>query len=421
MLLACLKASLQLNLVACRCGRLREVQVPSCRISTPENKSKGRSYANCCENLRGGGAPETTRLRGQSKTEYVLIVAIIALVVVFAGPQVAGAIRNQLNTVTETLDEGTSESAFKGDVDVPDPENGTAFAVYSADDNSLMFYKRRGVPQVGDMFNDRRVTEVYTGFETEAYSRVGSWWGEVTTPWYMECDAIKSVTVIDNGIRPSTLRYWFQNFTNVTSIDINRLGKPSDNTLFHLFTGCASLTSIRANDFLHNMTLVNLDGTFYGCRSLASVDFSSCKINYLFNIAHAFQGCSNLESVSFPEGQTARLNRLDWAFGGCSSLKTLDLSAFDTCDVRSEMKDVPQPNAHLFDGSPIERITFGNRWTWTTLRSSSYLSGGRWRSVSTGNEYSPANLPNYAADTYTLVEQDSLPQRQKHPLRPFRP
>ena len=61
---------------------------------------------------RGGVAPETTRLRGQSIIEYVLIAAVIGLVVVFAGPQVAGAIRNQFNQLTEMLDDGTSEKAF---------------------------------------------------------------------------------------------------------------------------------------------------------------------------------------------------------------------------------------------------------------------------------------------------------------------
>lgn len=99
----------------------------------------------------GGVAPDTIRLRGQSTLEYVLIATVIGLVVVFAGPLVSGAIRNQFNQVTETLDEGTSENAFKDAVDVPDPQDGTAFAVYSTDDNSLMFYKRRGVPQVGDI------------------------------------------------------------------------------------------------------------------------------------------------------------------------------------------------------------------------------------------------------------------------------
>ena len=56
---------------------------------------------------RGGVAPEATRLRGQGIIEYVLIIAVIGLVVVFAGPQVSGAIRNQFNQVSTTLDSGT--------------------------------------------------------------------------------------------------------------------------------------------------------------------------------------------------------------------------------------------------------------------------------------------------------------------------
>ena len=61
---------------------------------------------------RGGVAPKTTRLRGQSIIEYVLIIAVIGLVVIFAGPQVSGAIRNQFNQVTNTVDSGTNGDSF---------------------------------------------------------------------------------------------------------------------------------------------------------------------------------------------------------------------------------------------------------------------------------------------------------------------
>ena len=61
---------------------------------------------------RGGVAPKTTRLRGQSIIEYVLIIAVIGLVIVFAGPGVAGAIRNQFNQVTNTVDSGTDGDSF---------------------------------------------------------------------------------------------------------------------------------------------------------------------------------------------------------------------------------------------------------------------------------------------------------------------
>ncbi len=59
-------------------------------------------------NLRGGVSPRDTRLRGQSIIEYVLIIAIIGLVIVFAGPGVAGAIRNQFNLVGNTVKSGTT-------------------------------------------------------------------------------------------------------------------------------------------------------------------------------------------------------------------------------------------------------------------------------------------------------------------------
>ena len=62
----------------------------------------------------GGVVSKATRLRGQSTVEYVLLIAIIGLVVVFAGPPVAGAIRNQFSAVTNTLDAGTGGGTEAG-------------------------------------------------------------------------------------------------------------------------------------------------------------------------------------------------------------------------------------------------------------------------------------------------------------------
>lgn len=60
----------------------------------------------------GGVSSRGTLLRGQSIIEYVLIAAVISLVVVFAGPQVSGAIRNQFNQVTNKVDSGTEGDNF---------------------------------------------------------------------------------------------------------------------------------------------------------------------------------------------------------------------------------------------------------------------------------------------------------------------
>ena len=63
-------------------------------------------------NLRGGVSPRNTSLRGQSIIEYVLIIAVIGLVIVFAGPGVADAIRNQFNQVANAVDSGTDGDSF---------------------------------------------------------------------------------------------------------------------------------------------------------------------------------------------------------------------------------------------------------------------------------------------------------------------
>ena len=63
---------------------------------------------------RGGVARRAANLRGQSIIEYVLIIAVIGLVIVFAGPGVAGAIRNQFNLVGNTVNNGTVGGAEGG-------------------------------------------------------------------------------------------------------------------------------------------------------------------------------------------------------------------------------------------------------------------------------------------------------------------
>lgn len=62
----------------------------------------------------GGVSPRGTLLRGQGIIEYVLIIAVIGLVIVFAGPGVAGAIRNQFNLVGNTVNSGTTGGTSGG-------------------------------------------------------------------------------------------------------------------------------------------------------------------------------------------------------------------------------------------------------------------------------------------------------------------
>ena len=58
--------------------------------------------------VRDFRAAKAGELSGQGLIEYVLIIAVISLVVVFAGPAIAGAIRDQFQKIATTLSTGTT-------------------------------------------------------------------------------------------------------------------------------------------------------------------------------------------------------------------------------------------------------------------------------------------------------------------------
>lgn len=241
--------------------------------------------------------------------------------VVFAGSLVAGAIRNQFNTVTETLDEGASGNAFKDPVDIPDPKRGTAFAVYSEDDYSLMFYKRRGVPQVGDIFNDRCVTEVYTGFEMAFYQRTAGTSDMIddaiyNTPWFDCRNDIRVIKVADDGIKPKSIENWFARFESVESIDLTLLDASNVRSMKCAFSWCKSMKSVKLNDTFD--TVPNLVDAFYYCMSLESLDLSCLRSGIGRNFWGTFAGCESLKTLSLPT-QTV-IDDMSYAFNECVKL-----------------------------------------------------------------------------------------------------
>ena len=361
------------------------VEIVSILCSISQSNSRGAAHACSGNSFRGGVSPRfTRRLKGQSTVEYILIIAIIVLVVLIAGPWVSSAIRNQFNFVTGAIGSGTTGENFCGPVDIPDPQNGTAFAVYSEDDHSLMFYKRRGVPKVGDMFNYRRVTAVYTGFETGTYTLVETptnRYGSSTAPWAAHQSQIEAVKIVDDGIAPKSVSVWFSNMTKLKSVDVARLDTSK---------------------------CTQMGDTFFMATQLQSLDLSSWDVSSTYNFSCMFQECHSLKNLDIRGWSTHPDNVILFGmFFDCPCLQSLDLSGFDSTSVVSA-------NKMFGNCQSLSKVSLGSKWKWVIYDdgkgtnsylpapSSKYIGGadGKWYSVSTGKGYAPQDIPNNTADTY---------------------
>ena len=177
-----------------------------------------------------------------------------------------------------------------------------AFAVYSADDQSLDFYKRFEVPKVGDTFEGKTVTEVYTGMETTRYTAIdpNDSDGATNVPWYSRSSDCKSVSVVDDGIKPINIAFWFHHFDNCISFDVSNLDTSS---------------------------VLSIEHTFYSCKNVKNLDLSTWDLSHCESAVSAFAWSSKLESIEFGSISTANFKSYGcyWMFTGCSNL-SLDCS-----------------------------------------------------------------------------------------------
>ena len=193
-----------------------------------------------------------------------------------------------------------------------------AFAVFSTTDNSLNFYRRSALPTVGEMFSNRYVTAVYTGFEDSAIG-----------PWKEYSSVIMNVSVVDKGIQPAKVQYWFKDFANCVFMDLSKLDTSKVTNMNKLFSGCSSLVNLDISGFSTSQ-VTNMAGMFLGCSKLISIDLSHFDIAKVTSMTRMFQDCSSLVNLVLPTSGTPRMNVLVGMFQNCSSLVVLDLSGINT-------------------------------------------------------------------------------------------
>ena len=193
------------------------------------------------------------------------------------------------------------------------------FAVYSEDDASLTFYKRRALPVEGSVFEGKKATAVYASIQNT----------NSASPWKGIASKIKRVAVVDDGIAPQTMYAWFINCDNLLSVNLSKLDTSKTTSLGYAFSGCKSLTDIDLTK-IDTSSVGSFADVFQYCSSLRSVNLAGWDTSSGKDFRQMFYRCASLEEINISSFKTSASTSFEQMFSGCSSLRSLDLSHFDT-------------------------------------------------------------------------------------------
>ena len=204
----------------------------------------------------------------------------------------------------------------------------TAFAVFCATDGSLIFYNRDTVPAVGDTFEGKVVSNVYTGFGNTSYDSLNQ------SPWYNQRQSIQKVSFTSEfkTFKPTDLDNWFEGATNMTTFDGTNLDTSNVTSMNGMFYYCPKLTSINLSGF-NTSNVTAMAAMFYGCSALTSLDLSSFDVSSVIYMQEMFYDCSALTSLDLSNFNASKAQTLETMFCGCSELTTLNLRGFRTSSV----------------------------------------------------------------------------------------
>lgn len=133
------------------------------------------------------------------------------------------------------------------------------YAVFTASDGSLNFYKRTSMPESGSGI------EVYPVDEEDCDYTDGA------APWNAHTREIKSITVVDDGISPTSMGEWFAGCENCLTIDVTKLNVERVRTFWATFAACASVETLDLSTWNVPADVETTNFTFHEMRDVATI------------------------------------------------------------------------------------------------------------------------------------------------------
>ena len=135
-----------------------------------------------------------------------------------------------------------------------------------------------------------------------------------------------------NTAKVTDMNGMFYNCTALKSLDLSSFNTAKVTDMSNMFYSCESLTSLDLNSF-NTAKVTDMSLMFYGCQRLTSLDLSSFNTANVTDMSNMFQACQWLTSLNLSSFNTAKVTNMRYMFNNCQSLTSLDISSFNTANV----------------------------------------------------------------------------------------
>ncbi len=219
----------------------------------------------------------------------------------------------------------------------------TAYAVYSAGDNSLEFFYGYP-PAVGSIsprnktvtavYNNNIDTTPYLCYSDENRDDAFSSAKSVLPEWKEHASTTKSVYFDETfkAVTPVSTSGWFYNFTEVETFDFAGLDTTNVTDMSYMFWGCSTVQALDLSSF-NTANVTDMHGMFRVCKNLTTLTMSGFNTSNVTDMSRMFAACEKITDLNVSSFDTSSVTNMHHMFAVCDKLESLDLSNFNTSNV----------------------------------------------------------------------------------------